>query len=298
MEVWFFKLAHDPLFETLGTIKPQEMNSRKIQDEIIKKATEYGLNPNQKGYVSSNSANLIGTVTSWNEIERELDNGQGSELRPDRNGITKFNAIHSSSALCVNNFALLKYSLNEFTFLNYTDFEEASFEKKLPTGISIPNLDFYLENKKVIIGIESKFTEIFTEKLPNKGNNLEKYLNRKELKYLPASFMNVINHYVSNTEKKHLDFAQLIKHTIGLINAGQKCEKKPVLVYIYWLPKNWFEFNMFKKHNDQIDEFKIAISDFIDFVPMSYLDFWNYYGIEETFKETVSEMRRRYELNI
>lgn len=274
------------------------MNGRIIQEKIRKKAVEYGLNPNIKGYVASNSANLISTVDSWNEIEKELDNGQGSELRPDKNGITKFNAIHSSSALCVNNFGLVKSRLSRFSFLNYSDFIEASFEKKLSTGISTPNLDFYLENGTELIGIESKFTETFTEKLPNKSNNLDKYLNRKELEYLPNSFMNLINHYIVNEEKKYLDIAQLIKHTIGLLNAGQKKKKKPILVYIYWLPQNWYESDIFTKHNDQIEEFKIAISNFISFVPMSYLDFWNYYGSEETLKESICEMRKRYELKI
>ena len=276
----------------------EHMNNREIQEKIIEKAVEYGLKPNEKGYVASNSANLISTIDSWKKIEKELDSGQGSELSPDKNGITKFNAVHSSSALCVNNFGLIKSRINRFSFLNYSDFKEASFEKKLPTGISTPNLDFYLENENVIIGIESKFTETLSEKLPNKSNNLEKYLNRKELKYLPDSFMNLISHYIGNKEKKYLDIAQLIKHTIGLLNAGLKRKKKPILVYIYWLPQNWYEFEIFKKHNNQIEEFKASISDFISFVPMSYLDFWNYYGSEETLNETICEMRKRYELKL
>lgn len=274
------------------------MNIRKIREAIVQNSIKYGLKPNEKGYVSSNIENLINTVDSWNIIEKELDNGQGSELKPDKNGVIKFNAVHSSSALCVNNFALLKSRLKDFTFLNYSAFIEASFEKKLATGISTPNLDFYLENEKVIIGIESKFSETLTEKLPNESGNLEKYLNREELDYLPDSFMDLINYYVKNEDKKYLDFAQLIKHSIGLINAGRKKNKKAVLVYIYWLPKNWFEYEIFKKHHIQIEEFKVAIHDFIDFVPISYLDFWNYYGTEKTLMKSVSEMRKRYEFNI
>jgi len=272
------------------------MSNSKIQEKIIEKAVEYGLNPNAKGYVASNTANLISTVDSWNEIEKELDNGQGSELRPDKNGITKFNAVHSSSALCVNNFGLLKSRLSRFTFLNYSSFNEATFEKKLPTGISKPNLDFYLENEKVLIGIESKFTETLEKKLPNK--NLEKYLNRKELEYLPKSFQKIIKSYIASTERIHLDVAQLIKHSIGLLNAGQKNKKKPILVYIYWLPVNWVHFDIFKQHNIEINEFKNSINEYIDFVPMSYLEFWNHYGVEPTLKESIYEMRKRYELKI
>lgn len=276
------------------------MSNSKIQDEIIKKAEEFGLNPNAKGYVASNTDDLISTVDSWDEIKEELSNGQGSELKPDKNGIMKFNAVHSSSALCVNNFGLLKSRLSKFTFLNYSNFNEATFEKKLPTRISTPNLDFYLENEKVLIGIESKFTETLKKKLPNEGGNLEKYLNRKELEYLPKSFQKIIESYIASTEKTHLDVAQLIKHSIGLINASQKKDNypNPVLVYIYWLPANWVNFDIFKQHNIEIDEFKNSINEYIDFVPMSYLEFWNHYGVEPTLKESICEMRKRYEFKI
>ena len=84
----------------------------------------------------------------------------------------KFNAIHSSSALAVNNFAPFKEQFDSLSFMNYSNFIEASFEKKLPTGISTPNLDFYLETKFEIIGIEAKFTEHLSKKLPNYKENL------------------------------------------------------------------------------------------------------------------------------
>ncbi|WP_417364440.1 PGN_0703 family putative restriction endonuclease [Galbibacter sp.] len=276
------------------------MNSSKIQDKIIKKAVEIGLKTDIKGYVSSNFENLISTVNSWEQIEKELEKGQGNELKPDRYGNIPFNAVHSSSALCVNNFGILKKKLNEFTFLNYSSFSKATFEKKLPTGISTPNLDFYLENENAIIGIESKFTETLKKKLPNKDRNLEKYLNRKKLEYLPKSFQKIIKNYIASPERLHLDVAQLIKHSIGLINASKKSDKnlKPVLVYIYWLPENWIHFDIFKQHNIEINEFKNSINEYIDFVPMSYLEFWNHYGDEKTFKESIYEMRKRYELKI
>lgn len=276
------------------------MNSSKIQDKIIKKAVEIGLKTDSKGYVSSNFENLISSVNSWKQIEKELKKGQGNELKPDRFGNIPFNAVHSSSALCVNNFGLLKKKLNEFSFLNYSSFSEATFEKKLPTGISTPNLDFYLENEKVLIGIESKFTETLKKKSPNKDGNLEKYLNRKKLDYLPKSFQKIIENYIASQEKLHLDVAQLIKHSIGLINASQNRNNnpKPVLVYIYWLPENWIQFDIFKQHNTEINEFKNSINEYIDFVPISYLEFWNHYGVEQTFKESICEMKKRYELKI
>lgn len=272
----------------------------KIQGKIINKAVGIGIKTDNKGYVSSNFENLISSVNSWEQIEKDLEKGQGNELKPDRFGNIPFNAVHSSSALCVNNFGLLKNKLKEFTFLNYSGFNEATFEKKLPTGISTPNLDFYLENEKTLIGIESKFTEILKKKSPNKDRNLEKYLNRKKLEYLPKSFQKIIESYITNPERLYLDVAQLIKHSIGLINASQKRDNNPktVLVYIYWLPENWIHFDIFKQHNIEINEFKNSINEYIDFIPMSYLEFWDHYAAEPIFKESICEMRKRYELKI
>jgi hypothetical protein len=115
-------------------------------------------------------------------------------------------------------------------------FIEATFEKHLSTGISTPNLDFYLENNDVIIGVESKFTEIFLNKYPNIDNNLDSYYNRKELQYLPYGFNKIIEYYINFGEKLYLDVSQLIKHSIGLIKNGDN--KRIRLLYIFWMPLN------------------------------------------------------------
>ncbi|WP_417356909.1 PGN_0703 family putative restriction endonuclease [Flavobacterium sp.] len=267
------------------------LNNRILKNIIIDKAKECNLNCNDKGYLNCNTDNLMFDKGLWDKFQHEFVNGQGSELK------SKFNAVHSSAALCVNNFALFKEKFKEVSFCEYSDFTEAVFEKKLPTGISTPNLDFYLENKDFIIGIESKFTETLSKKLPNQNQNLEKYLNRSQLNYLDTSFNRLINYYIKCTEKKHLDCAQLIKHAIGLIKAGKE-KKKPVLVYLYWLPKNYNEFEVFKKHSEEVVEFTCKIKELIDFIPMSYLDFWNTYQKQEIMRKAVENLRKRYEFDI
>ena len=69
-------------------------------------------------------------------------------------------------------------------------------------------------------------------------------------------------------------------------------------MYIYWLPVNWFEYEMFKSHSEEVNEFKAAVSEFIDFVPISYIDFWNEYGNKAIFQEIISSVRLRYEINL
>ena len=85
-----------------------KVSRKNVIDKIIKHVKTRGMKPDRKGYVKSNQENLIGKFNNWNEIHFEFDKGQGSELKPDSSGIIKFNAIHSSSALCVNNFAPFK----------------------------------------------------------------------------------------------------------------------------------------------------------------------------------------------
>ena len=247
-----------------------------------------------KGYLSTAEDNLIELFENWEKIKEELSNGNGNELE------NKFLALHSSSALCVNNFAPFKEKAGEISFFGHSKFEKAEFEKKLSTKISRPNLDFYLENVETIIGIESKFTEHFKANLEHTKINLCKYYNRKELNYLSQKFMDdIILHYISSSEKMYLDVAQLIKHSIGLIN--EKRNKKAILVYIYWQPENWNEIDICKKHKEELDDFAERISKFkdtIEFKHLSYIEFWDTYKKDKTFSGHIERVESRYKFVI
>ena len=100
----------------------------------------------------------------------------------------------------------LKSWLPDFEFVGFKNFSVAIFEKELTTGLKKgnPNLDFYLENDNVVLGIESKFTEIIEDKLPDKPykrksgeiiGNLTNYQKQfRKLSNIPKDFLNVINH--------------------------------------------------------------------------------------------------------
>jgi hypothetical protein len=267
-----------------------KMNTSDFRSAIINHSVAIGLRPNSTGYLSTVEENLIGKFDNWSEITTELENGNGNELHG------KFRAVHSSTALCVNNFAPFKHRKDSFSFLGHSDFSEATFEKKLSTGISTPNLDFYLQNELTTIGIESKFIETIDKKLPN--INLDKYLDRKELSYLPQGFSDVLRHYIGCQEKMHLDVAQLIKHSIGLINRSQckndEPNRTPVLVYLYWLPTNWSNVQLFLDHEAEIKDFQEQIRSFVQFVPMSYLELWEQYEKDQTFGQYIGQVKARY----
>lgn len=280
------------------------MTTNDMKGAIINHCRTLGLNPDANGYVQLTSENLVEQFTNWAEIESELGGGQGSELKADANGVVKFNAVHSSSALCVNNFAPFKLHKHKFSFLGSTDFTEATFEKKLPTGVSTPNLDFYLENSHTVIGIESKFTEILEDKYPNK--NLDKYQNRAGLAYLPAEFSEVLQHYIDCKAEMYLDVAQLLKHSMGLINRASTRNKfifnkflsKPKLVYLYWQPTNWYNFDIYRKHEDEVADFKKRIEAVIEFTPLSYSEFWKMYENDGNFGAHVQNVKARYCISV
>lgn len=287
------------------------MNNREtIKEKIADHFKDYFKSLNveidEKGYVGNHEENLVPSIDNWDEIKKELENGQGSELKPQEDGNKpKFCAAHSSSALAVNNFAPFKKYYEKLNFLTYSGITEASFEKKLSTGISTPNLDFYLETKKEVIGIESKFTEYFSPKLPNDNQNLDKYFKSSTLDYLLNTFRtDLIKPYLDCKKKLHLDVAQLIKHSIGLI---KKCRsKKPILIYIYWQPSNWQDSKIFSEHSNEVKKFEQLAKPFFNFIAMSYLNFWDigtkcyFYekDINEEYIKHIEQIKRRYLMSI
>ena len=282
-----------------------------IIDAVIAHQTGF-LKPkpvNEKGYLTSlrPEDNLIERFPNWEEIKKELNKGKGSELKGK---LPKFCSVRSSSALCVNNFAPFKQYYAELSFLGYSRFSESLFEKQQPTGLedrTPPHLDFYLENKTAIIGIESKFTEYFGKKKPNHGDNLRPYLDgwntlKQHFSDLSADFRKeILEHYAhaDNNESQYLDVAQLIKHTIGL--RGNRNGKKVILVYLYWEPlnptvdKRFAKYHKrFAKHQSEIADFKCRIERFIEFVPLSYPELWKRYENDALLKEHIGKVRERY----
>ncbi len=254
-------------------------------------------------YFKRNEDNLIEQYANWVLIKSEINDGGGQELNGKK---AKFKAIHSSSALCVNNFALIKQYINDFSFLGDTGFTYSRFEKRFETGISYPFLDFYMENNNSFYAFESKYIEHLTPKLPNwigsgeTVGNLQKYVNRQDELVLPNKFVDeVLQYYINCKKKLYLDVSQLIKHVIGIIKNPVKLKK--TLVYIYWLPVNHVDFELFEKHEAEIQEFKerlLLFNSYINFYSMSYIDFWNSLENNERFGSHINKVKQRYNIKV
>ena len=262
-----------------------------IKQKIITHHKTLGFDIDSAGYVKSTEENLLSPYSNWDLIKKEIENGDGNELSLKK-GRINFNAVHSSCALCVNNFALVKKYKNKISLFGASDFEVAVFEKKLSTGISTPNLDFYLANNSHVIGVESKFSELLNPKFPNE--NLEKYL-KKDLK-LPNGFKEVLDSYINCGQKLYLNAAQLLKHIMGLFLIPPSNTKKRLsLVYLYWVPANWKEIELYQTHEKEIEQFKEKISGFsIKFEAFSYVEFWKLLEKNLIMQKHVKNLRERY----
>ena len=262
------------------------MTTRKLfEQKIINKSDK----TNIRGYVLNNTDNLINGI-SIDLFHNDLMQGSGNEL------INKFNALYSSSALVVNNFAIVKKHLKDFVFFDSSNFRSANFERRFKTGLlgTPPHLDFALENNDTIIAFESKYLEL----LDRKKVAFKDSYNKKNLPYLNEFWFSLINKYID--KELYLDVAQLIKHSIGLINYNKQASHKVRLVYIFWTPINSNKFPAYTQHFNELVKFTDALKDQtdIEFISMTYNQFWNFYKDLQIFKEHFEKLMKRYNIEI
>lgn len=256
---------------------------------IKSRIAELSAIPNQNGYTREISDNILPTI-SPEDFKTDLENGNGNELE------NKFKAIYSSSALAVNFFGIFKRCKCGLTFENETDFTDVQFEKKLATGLkgTSPNLDFFMKNTKIIIGVESKFLELLTPKKASFSDSYSEDFLKKIDKNLPA----LLKHYKENDALLYLDAAQLIKHSIGLINNKNGLNAK--LVYVYWQPENANDFPIYAQHKSELEYFseRIKIVSGISFTHYTYLELYDIFKNFDCMKKHLEHFKKRYLISL
>ncbi len=271
--------------ESHGLIKEFSNRTKLTKKTIRQQIIDQSVTANKDGYVADIKDNLVSTILIDDFID-DLNNGNGNELK------SKFKALYSSSALCVNFFGVFKRHLTKFFVLGESDFAVGKFEKKLPTGLkgTSPNLDFYLENDNCLIGIESKFLELLTPKQPKFSSSYSDIF----LDNLDNGLPKIVNHYRTNNAKTYLDTAQLIKHSIGILN--NKDGRRAKLVYVYWEPSYASDFYEYSQHKKELTDFadRIKIVSGISFHHFTYSDFFNLFSNDSFFKQHLSYFKNRY----
>jgi len=241
------------------------------------------------GYVGCPEDNLISSV-GMADFKDDMDSGSGNELKG------KFRALHSSAALAVNTFATWKRNPTNLSLCGRECFTSLTFERKCPTGLggTPPNLDVFLDNDHLLVAVESKFLEYLT---PRKGFFSASY-TRDNLPQSEGACWYLIDR-IKEQPKQHLDAAQLVKHYIGLRNLPLARNKEIVLLYLFWEPENWKDFEVFHRHRGEISDFASYFDELsVKFICQSYPELWDEW--EQHYKNTshVSELRERYYLTI
>ena len=246
-----------------------------------------GKNIDEKGYVKTVEENLLPGVT-LEMFQDDLEGGSGNELEG------KFKAVHSSSALAVNTFAPFKKDPSKLHLAGITGFKTIQFEKQCPTGLkgTPPNLDLLAESETDVVGVESKFLEYLTPKKPHFADSYKK----ENLPQTEDCWLNLIEE-LKKSKPQNLDAAQLVKHYLGL--RKQYPNKNITLLYLFWEPENWQNFEVFKQHRNEIDALADKIKDSeVTFVALSYLEFWDVWKKKGLLVKHVEKLQKRYDLRI
>ncbi len=224
-------------------------------------------------YVRGIEANLVPGVTRadfWEDLLR----GDGSEISPDGVGPQKFCAAYSSSALVVNVFGPLHSAPQHLLLAGQHGFEDAGFEYKCPTSLrgKSPNLDLVAISDSLIVGVESKFTEILSPKEARFAASYERLFTEE----IPAGWHGMYLSLKQNPRRFwHLDAAQLVKHYLGLRYHFRGRNTPKNLLYLFWEPSDGKEIPQFLKHRRELVEFKEEVDGGdVKFDYMSYPELW------------------------
>ena len=173
----------------------------------------------------------------------------------------KFASPQSSAALAVNGFGWFldrPADLPPFPGLEDCDWPairvDVERQMRFPwRGGRHPWLDAVVETPDCLIGVESKRYEPFRD--------------RKEAKLSDAYNRDVwgdgMDHWCAMRDLvraeprryRHLDAAQLVKHAFGISTQAHKCEKEPVLLYLFAEPSDVTDGAMFAAHHTEIADF-------------------------------------------
>jgi len=223
-------------------------------------------------------------------IKADFCRGRGQEW------LGKIRAIHSSAALAANTFGRWKTEPEKLKLVGLSGFQSPALEAQCRTGLvgTPPNLDVLLQSSNVVIGIESKFLELLTPKMPK----FTASYSRGRLPLCENTWWSFLEH-VSHMPKSHLDAAQLIKHYLGLRKQFSH-GKRVFLLYLYWKPFNAEAFPEYAHHDEDLYKFQNAVqsSDAVHFIAMDYLTLWKGWEKDKHMGQHAKLLMNRYSVEI
>src|SRR5690606_9033196 len=103
-------------------------------------------------------------------------------------------------------------------------------------------------------------------------------------------------YYRTNNAKTYCDTAQLIKHSIGLLNQKKKGKKSAKLIYLYWEPSNANEFYEYLQHEKELVDFaeRMKAISGLSFHYFTYLDLHELFSDHSFCNEHLTNFKNRY----
>ena len=253
--------------------------------------------------------NLIDSITigQLRRATKQIEKGDGGELRPQGPHRPPMHSAFSSAALTVNSFAPWISREEHLLLDRYNGFESLEFERKCPIWpehqLGHPNLDLVAyPHDGGIVAVESKCTEHLGTKLgrfepayeDQRDALSEGWLRRYE------ELLGELDRPLGGRLYSHFDAAQMVKHYLGLKRTFP--HRQIALLYLYWEPKNARDGVVFGRHRDEVEHFSHGLDDpNVTFAAQSYPELWSNWAAsvdQEWVRGLVSELRMRYVIPI
>ena len=251
----------------------------------------------KKAYVRNLKDNLFEPLLG--NVKKDIADADGSELSGTADSPAKMQAVHSSSALCVNIFQywLGRQKIPEIAAAcglcdtGSTGAEMLQFEQKFEISPKLPrepNIDIVINNgqksRHACYAIESKFTEPFSKR--KHGGIKPAYLALSEIWSDVPNLLKLAKALSPADDRyRFLHAAQLMKHILGLKQAYGKNRFR--LLYLYY--DGYGEESHI--HNEEIKTFaEIVKKDGISFLSLTYQEL--IISLAEKYRSTDAEYMR------
>lgn len=264
--------------------------AQKVAANVADLHGRHALRDEYPNYVRELEHNLAPGV-SVSDFRADFDGGDGGELVSSGGRPGKLFAVHSSAALVVNTFAPFRSAPESLRLAGRSGFTFVCFEKKLRTGLggTPPNLDLFAVGSEAVLAVESKFTEVLSEKAANFSESYARLVSD----LADWRWEEMFHSLCERPERfRHLDAAQLVKHYLGIRHSLADESQPKLLVYLFWEPSNWPGVPAFAQHRREVLEFSMAVAGGeVEFTAVSYQELWGQWEEERVFEGAEDRLR-------
>lgn len=234
-------------------------------------------------------------------LREQLGLGAGNELTATKTGKRRAHAPYSSAALAANAFGRWIGSEAALTVAGlggFTERLEVERKIKIAHGGGTANLDCFLRNNDLVVGIESKLTETLEPhepvawKPPYQSSEMEFLLDGGWREVFMSSL-------AGSWQPRHLGVEQLIKHALALSSLP---DAERHLVYLYWEPVDGADHAEVVGHRAEVAELVARVGDASPRLHVrtyeELLDEWASMRGPAWLPEHVEELRQRYAVRL